>query len=108
MTFTTCDNCGQRYSWRWEEAFDKFGFNDGDGQVETHTVVETLEAAGYRCKAEGWGLHNTVIVSIKGRNGEELIPETAIVGYDEPRDYLPSEIVGLLDRALPELEEVLP
>jgi hypothetical protein len=108
MSKTNCKTCGAELHWRWEEAFDKFGFNDGDGQVETDTVVETLEAAGYRCEAHVWGLHNTVIVSIKGRDGEELIPETAIVGYDEPRDYLPSEIVGLLDRALPELEEVQP
>jgi len=108
MSKTICKTCGAELHWRWEEAFDKFGFDDGDGQVETETVVDILEAAGYRCVSHVWGLHNTVIVSIKDRDGEELIPETVTVGYDEPRDYLPSEIVGLLDQALPEFEEVLP
>ncbi|MEZ5857129.1 MAG: hypothetical protein R3D67_21200 [Hyphomicrobiaceae bacterium] len=108
MSTTICKNCGAKLHWRWEDAFDKFGFDDGAGLVETQAVVDVLQAAGYRCKSHVWGLHNTVIVSIKTADGEEVIPETATIGYDEPREYLPSEIVGLLDRALPELEEVQP
>ena len=39
--------CGGRLAGSWSEAFDKFGFNDGDGQVETNQVCDVLEAAGY-------------------------------------------------------------
>lgn len=35
MPLIECDSCGGDLYWRWEEAFDKFGFNDGDGQVKT-------------------------------------------------------------------------
>lgn len=31
MLILECDNCGGCYYWNWEEVFDKFGFNDGDG-----------------------------------------------------------------------------
>ena len=36
---TSCNTCFNDYDWTWEEAFDKFGFNDGDGQVMTDDVV---------------------------------------------------------------------
>lgn len=88
-------------TWTWEEAFDKFGFGDGDGIVMTDAVVGTLQAAGYAVDAHPWGCHNIVIASIK-RDGIEMIPETAKVGYDYPCDYLPADIVALLDAAFPE------
>ena len=100
MPFTECQNCGGQYHWNWEEAFDKFGFNDGDGQVETWDVEGVLTQAGYEVDVNQWGLHNTVITSIK-KDGMELIPETATVGYDNPRGYLPQQIIDLLDKAFP-------
>lgn len=108
MSRTTCKNCGAVIKRRWEEAFDKFGYDDGDGQVGTPSVMAALEAAGYRCESHQWGLHNTIIVSIEDADGTQLIPTSIKLGYDDPRDYLPVEIVGLLDRALPELGEVWP
>lgn len=55
---------------------------------------------------DAWGLHNEVIVSIK-QGGQELIPfddpEIAF-GYTDPREYLPAEIIALLDGAFPEDE----
>ncbi len=33
MPITECQNCGGSLHWHWEEAFAKFGFGDGDGQV---------------------------------------------------------------------------
>lgn len=104
MVHTTCDYCGGDYHWSWREAFDKFGFNDGDGQVETWQVEAVLVEAGYEVTVEGWGFHNTVITSIK-RDGQELMPygnPNFSIGYDDPHDYLPSEIVELLDSRLPD------
>ena len=96
---TYCERCGAEHYWRWEEAFDKFGFEDGDGQVMTDTVVEALCKAGYTVAAEPWGFHNVVITSIK-RDGSELIPAGSEIGYDAPRDYLPADIIDLLDEKL--------
>jgi len=100
MTTSTCENCGRPYHWEWKDAFDKFGFGDGDGQIETWRVRSVLECAGYSAEEVTWGLHNTIIVSIK-KDGIEQIPEGTIIGYDEPREYLPRKIVRLLDREFP-------
>lgn len=102
MTVTTCNNCGGSYEWHWEDAFDKFGFNDGEGQIETWTVGHILELAGYTVEIVGWGLHNSVIHSLKLAD-EEFIPEEDsehVFGYDNPRNYLPKEIIKLLDENL--------
>ena len=100
MVETICCNCGGTYQWNWEEAFDKFGFNDGDGQVETETVATALEDAGYEVTLNQYGLHNLVITSIKKGN-TELIGKSVDLGYDDPCTYLPKEIIALLDHLLP-------
>ena len=105
MPTTSCKISGSIIPWNWEEAFDKFGFGDGDGQVMTHTVAIVLQRAGYSVEHHTWGLHNDIITSIKHK-GVELIPDTANVGYHDPRVYLPEAIVTLLDRELSEHEEV--
>ena len=97
MPDSQCDNCGGHFSWRWEEAFDKFGFKDGDGQIETWQIVKALEYAGYVAEEHTWGCHNTIIVSIK-KDGVEQIPSSANVGYDDPRGYLPAAIIAILDK----------
>lgn len=87
MPKSICDHCGNDYHWRWEEAFDKFGFNHGDGQVETANVEAVLNAAGYETQTVMWGMHNTIIVSIR-KNGQEILPvdhPIHIVGYSDPR-----------------------
>ena len=104
MPISTCDHCGGDYRWSWTEAFEKFGFGDGDGQVETWQVEAVLVEAGFDVTVEGWGLHNTLITSIK-QDKIELIPHDdpeVSFGYDDPRTYLPAPIFALLDRALPE------
>jgi hypothetical protein len=105
MPSCTCQTCGGQYHWNWEQAFDKFGFGDGDGQRETCTVVQVLETAGYVVESSEWGLHNEVIDSIK-KDGVEQIPESATLGYDNPRGYLPAAIITLLDEKLPVAEGV--
>jgi len=102
MPVDICENCGNPYSWNWEEAFDKFGFNDGDGQVMTYVVESTLKQAGYEVESLMWGLHNVVISSIC-KDNEELMPiddDSDQIGYDCPRTYLPKEITLILDRKL--------
>ena len=102
MPISECDNCGGCYHWNWEEAFDKFGFNDGDGQVETWAVASILEEAGYTTEVNDWSMHNTVIVSIK-KGTLELVPHddpAFSFGYDNPRKYLPRIVVDLLDHKL--------
>lgn len=102
MPVTICDACGGAFEWHWEEAFYKSGFNDGDGQIETWQVEAVLSDAGYDVAVSEWGVHNTVIVSIK-RSGQELIPyndRELTFGYDDPRSYLPSDVVQLLDEGL--------
>ncbi len=101
MPTTECENCDGQHQWHWEEAFAKFGFNDGDGQVETWSVEAVLLEAWYQVVVNQWGLHNTVIVSII-RDDVKYIPVKGICfGYDNPRDYLPGEIIALLDKELP-------
>lgn len=84
-------------TWTWEEAFDKFGFGDGDGVVMTHVVANVLGKHGYNVSIMPWGLHNDIITSIIACDGTEQIPPTANLGYDDPRHYLPERIVQLLD-----------
>ena len=105
MSITRCPTCGETHSWKWEEAFDKFGFGDGDSLVMTEYVAATLRGAGYAVVVAPWGVHNVVIEQI-GRDGMDLIPDTVNVGYDDPRDYLPKSIVELLNAAFPEQGEV--
>ncbi len=107
MMTSECPRCAHPHDWQWEEAFDKFGFNDGDGLVMTGRVVAALRKGGYCVRAQMWGMHNTVILSIR-RGRRQLIPETANVGYDDPRTYLPKEIIDLLDEELSCGEEVYP
>lgn len=102
---TRCDHCGAMHNWSWEDAFDKFGFDDGDGLVMTEAVADALRERGYDVTVQPWGLHNVVITELS-RDGGSLIPEEATVGYDDPRDYLPEEVVDLLDRAFPDGMEV--
>ena len=103
----TCPDCKCRRDWCWEEAFDKFGFDDGDGVVMTDTVANALRSAGYFVRVEPWGFHNDVITSIR-RDGTDQIPDCTTIGYDNPRDYLPEEIVDLLDQPFGQDAEVRP
>lgn len=96
------------HAWSWTEAFDKFGFNDGDGRVMTDAVIEALEKIGCTVTAQRLGLHNRVITSIKTADGDEAMSldnPNVRIGYDCPRNYLPSVLVRYLDETLPAIEE---
>lgn len=100
MPFSPCPYCASEFDWSWEDAFLKFGFGDGATGYLTDTVAEILRTARYVVVVEPWGIHNTVIDSIR-KGGVELIPLQRIrFGYDNPRDYLPKRLIRLLDREL--------
>lgn len=106
MVETICERSGRPLYWDWTEAFAKFGFGDGDGQVETPQVEAVLTEAGYTVTVEQWGLHNTVITSIR-KDEVELLPydnPAYRFGYDDPRAFFPEELVTLLDENLPPTE----
>ena len=87
--------------WEWEEAFDKFGFDDGDGMVFTGLVATFIDSLGYESEFAG-GMHNSYFKSIKDKSGKELLSvmpngDEIDVGYDDPRQYLPESLVQKLD-----------
>lgn len=90
-------------TWHWEEAFDKFGFDDGDGYIMTNDVVDVLEKAGYECFAEELGIHNVIIQNIEDPDGKEIWSNSMNfpMGYTNPRMVLPQEVIDLLDKAFP-------
>lgn len=103
MVYAICKACGHRYHWEWIEAFSKFGFNDGDGSVETHRVAFALERAGYAVKVGKWLAHNHIIFEVS-KDGVDIMPRVGSgfsFGYDHPHLYLPAEIIELLDEAFP-------
>lgn len=107
MTDTPCPTCQQLVSWSWEDAFNKFGFDDGGLLEFSHHVAEALREHGYTVKLEPWGIHNAVITSVKSPNRKELIPADFDFVDDDARRCLPKRIVRLLDKAFPPFGEVL-
>ncbi len=80
-------------TWEGEEAFDKFGFGDGDSWNGTHLVEDALEEQGCWVDANTWGMHNYMIDSIQ--RGEE---RWEVDGYKSPREVLPPDLVAFLDQ----------
>ena len=93
--------CGQEISTKvhinWPDAFNKFGYGDGDGEVYTYEIAEHIDELGLSCVYKQKGMHKEVIESIKC-NGKELIPDATDIGYDCPRGYLPAFIVEHCDK----------
>lgn len=96
-----CKHCGNCY--HWKDAFSKFGYDDGDGKVETPLIAEALENAGYSVEFSKWFMHNELIYSIK-KSGIEFMPRNTakyLVGYDDPQEYLPVAVIKLLEQIFP-------
>ena len=110
--------------WKWEEAFDKFGFGDGDFWNATSLVSQVVDKMGYWTECDSWGIHNYMIMDIKkDKDSDESIlfnpdangqlddwkPEVLqrikdrgyevgeALGYMPPRAYLPDDILAKLD-----------
>jgi hypothetical protein len=86
------------YDWRWEEAFDRFGFDDGDGYCLTQDVANVLENAGCRCCTAQFGAHNTIIHRVILPDGSPL--DNPFAKFSA-RLWLPAHLVAMLDNAFP-------
>lgn len=85
--------------WTWLEAFDKFGFDDGDGWNGTHLVVDAIESLGYECDTDSWGCHNYMIFDVKDKEGKSVYTgDDPEIGYDDPNSYLPEDIINHLNK----------
>ncbi|MCG7861107.1 MAG: hypothetical protein JAZ18_01805 [Candidatus Thiodiazotropha endolucinida] len=96
-----CPHCGNRY--HWHHAFSKFGYDDGEGKVETPDIARVLQRAGFTVEYASWPAHNTIISSIR-KNGTEYMPLSdpqILIGYDDPANYLPQHIQNLLNTKIP-------
>jgi hypothetical protein len=83
----------------WAEAFSKFGWGDGDNDSSgTDVVAQKIRALGYEVVTEFWGIHNYMVRDIL-KDGDMVISDEVRLGYDNPRDYLPSELISALDEA---------
>ncbi len=103
MPVAICHHCNNPFEWHWEEAFAKWGFDAGTGQIQTDTIAEFLIRVGYEVTTRSLGACNTVIVSLK-KDGKEHIPAGIRIGYVHPRRYLPHSVTELLDRKFPSQE----
>lgn len=90
----------------WTEAFAKFGNADGDdpdAESNTERVADVIRELGYVCDVWGGG-HNVMIVDITTAGGEDILAG-AQVGYDDPRRYLPQDILDHLRKTFNEDNE---
>ena len=99
MACDKCEYCENRY--HWSHAFSKFGYDDGDGKIETPDIAELLESEGYDVCYGRWLGHNTLIFSIK-KDGMELMPlDSSLIRIGDPTIYLPEDIQAILDSKTP-------
>lgn len=92
-------------TWSWEEAFDKFGFNDGNGWNGSYLVGRFIDDV-YDVKTvlSSQGMHNYMIIDILDHDKNSTISEDVEIGYTCPRDYLPKDLVALLDKEFNDFE----
>jgi hypothetical protein len=113
--------------WTWEDAFSKFGFEDGDGWNGTHIVASSINALGYNAECDGWGCHNYLIMDIE-KDGKSILFDdnrewnaetlkriqarggggsySEHIGYADPNLYLPDDILAMLDATFTDDYEV--
>ena len=90
----------EEIEWDWEEAFDKFGFGDGDGWNGTDIIADHIESLGYGVVCDQWGIHNYMIMDLTVWCGPiliSIIPEHISRGYDDPHGYLPRDLIQQLE-----------
>ena len=116
---TYYDEFLDRDDWDWQEAFCKFGFDDGDGWNGTYLVAAYIDSKGYECVCDWRGSHNFMIMDIlKNKNSILFEPDNLVkvmrwrlhrkwlphlshikdgIGYARPESYLPSQLVNDLN-----------
>ena len=99
--------------WRWEEAFDKYGFGDGDDPRHTSEVVAEIERPikgqpEYVVTGIASGIHNEYITTIRIVNDDggvgALVYDGPFEVFDDLDEYanvlradLPADLVARLD-----------
>lgn len=98
MPIYKCNYCGNNYLLDWEDVFDNHDYKDGENNEKTYIVRDVLINAGYQVELDQKS-HDETIISIK-KDGKELMPfndDTIHLSFDVPREYLPEEVIDLLD-----------
>ena len=84
----------ETYTWYWDEAFCKFGFDDGDGPRHTYEVITFIDSnTEYRAHQRMSSIHNEWITEIEDKDGNEIECD----GYTDPRDILPQDLLIALN-----------
>lgn len=86
-----CHHCRTLHFWHWKTAFK---YCESQILAQTETVAEVLQAAGYELKFDD--SYEPAVIDSMMLDGNELLPEQGLRG-DDPRAYLPAEVVSLLD-----------
>lgn len=86
------------YDWSWTEAFNKYGFNEGETDTYTFEVSDFLADLGYIIETTS-GIHNTYISSLRSPTGVELLAVNKFnVGIDDAEEQLPDVLVDALNQ----------
>ena len=83
MPVTKCPQCGGAYPWSWEDAFEKFGFGDGEGVVMTEVVADVLRTAGYTVTADA--RHAAWLVTAHVATGSLILVTSLLVALRSVR-----------------------
>jgi hypothetical protein len=81
----------------WEDSFGRLHEgceSDGSPCDLTNEVVCFLSGLGYETTCDWWGWHK--FISGLALGGRDLLADIE-VGYDDPREYLPAELIAALD-----------
>lgn len=89
----------QTYAWQWEEAFQKFGFRDGDDPQHNKEVGDFLKDFGYSYHTSS-GIHNGFICALAHNGVRVELPEDDEDVVDI-RAMFPKDVLAALDKAFP-------
>ena len=86
------------FYWEWEDAFQKFGFGDGDCPCHTQDIIGLLEGTGWECSYVD-GIHNQHIFEMV--RGDIKIEFDGYEDNSVIRNRLPADVVTALDKEFP-------
>jgi len=68
--------------WKWQNAFSKSGFEDGDGWNGTTLVAKFIESLGYEVECDSWGIHNYMIFDIRKKITEAEVESSVSILFN--------------------------
>ena len=82
----------------WLDAFDKFGFDDGEeNKGQTEEIADFLADNKYYAQLNASGGHNTYIFQIYDSEGERAYPNEKAGSRYGKRNMFPPKLLKLLD-----------